>query len=110
MAYLEISSTGHFILDVKKQYIHSMVEDYGSQMAIYITVVYARNELQYRENLWSELTQVNLQQQKSWILSGDFKNVLNSEDRIGIAVTQQEIQGFQGLLDAMQLTSLRSKG
>ncbi|XP_019248485.1 PREDICTED: uncharacterized protein LOC109227745 [Nicotiana attenuata] len=41
---------------------------------------------------------------------GDFNNVLTSEDRIGAPVTQAETQGFQNLVDVLQLTPLKSVG
>ncbi|KAF3657941.1 hypothetical protein FXO38_13467 [Capsicum annuum] len=41
---------------------------------------------------------------------GDFNSALKSEDRMGSPVTFSEIQGFQGMIDVMQITPLRSKG
>lgn len=86
------------------------MKDLGNHLAIYATVVYAKNDLQSREILWHELTQDDIQNQEPWVLCGDFNIVLSFGDRLGSDVTQQETQGFQGLLDAMQLTPIRRKG
>lgn len=48
--------------------------------------------------------------QTTWLLNGDFNNVLTTEDKIGAPVTQSEIQGFQELVDVLQLTPLKSIG
>ncbi|XP_075079928.1 uncharacterized protein LOC142165228 [Nicotiana tabacum] len=45
-----------------------------------------------------------------WILCGNFNNGLNTENRIRQPVTAREIQGFQEMINNLQLTPLRSTG
>lgn len=96
------------ILDIREQFTHCLLEEPGSQIVLHITIVYARNEHSCRENLWTELTQVTLQA-RGHGFCGDFINVLSSTQS-GSDFTNSKIQEFQGLLDSMQFTPLRSKG
>ncbi|XP_019231907.1 PREDICTED: uncharacterized protein LOC109212693 [Nicotiana attenuata] len=41
------------------------------------------NDVTLRHQLWNQLAQVGTNVQDAWLLSGDFNNVLTSEDRIG---------------------------
>lgn len=84
------------IIEVKRQYIHCLVEDPGVQITLYVTIVYAKNEGKQKEILWQELMQLNLQFQIPWVLCGDFSSVLGTEDRLGSPVTQR---GFQSMID-----------
>lgn len=45
-----------------------------------------------------------------WILCGDFNSALGTAVRIGSPVTQQETQGFQNMVDHIQLTLIRATG
>lgn len=98
------------ILDIFEQFIHCLVEEPGLQLRLYYTVVYARNEVQKKEMLWQNLMQLTLQNQLPWIISGDFNSVLSSDDRMGSPVTQQEVQGFQNVIDYLQLTPIKGVG
>ncbi|XP_070045727.1 uncharacterized protein [Nicotiana tomentosiformis] len=98
------------ILAIKEQYIHCSVEDITSQFSTALTVVYAKNTVQHREELWAELQQVGAPISTPWILCGDFNNVLTTKDRIGQPVTSIEIQGFRGMLNSLQPTPIRSIG
>ncbi|XP_060190664.1 uncharacterized protein LOC132619932 [Lycium barbarum] len=97
------------VLDIKEQYIHCYVEEPSTKFSTFLTVVYARNQLNLRELLWTELSQLG-QLQGPWLLCGDFNNILSTEDKIGLPVCQNEIQGLRDRLDTMQLTPLRSRG
>ncbi|XP_019225902.1 PREDICTED: uncharacterized protein LOC109207438 [Nicotiana attenuata] len=98
------------ILAIQEQYIHCSVKDVTYHFSTVLTVVYAKNVLQHMEELWNELQQVGAPISAPWILSGDFNIVLSTEDRIGQPVTITKIQGFQGLLNNLQVTPLRSIG
>ncbi|XP_019225236.1 PREDICTED: uncharacterized protein LOC109206830 [Nicotiana attenuata] len=68
------------------------MEESSSQFTTDITMVYAQNTLQQREDLWVELQQLGAQISNTWLLCGDFNNGLTTEDRIGQPVTAREIQ------------------
>ncbi|XP_075099151.1 uncharacterized protein LOC142176016 [Nicotiana tabacum] len=75
-----------------------------------LTVVYARNKVQKTAILWHDLQQVRGKIQVSWLISGDFNNVLITANRLGQPVTTNEVQEFKQCIDNMQLTPLRTKG
>ncbi|XP_019254004.1 PREDICTED: uncharacterized protein LOC109232713 [Nicotiana attenuata] len=98
------------IQTIKDQYIHCSIEESSTHFTTEFTVVYAKNTLQKREELWNELHQFGKQICNAWLLSGDFNNGLTTDNRIGQPVTAKEIQGFQELLNNLQLTPIRSIG
>lgn len=73
-------------------------------------MVYARNEANIRSILWQELEQIGAGCQEPWLLSGDFNNVLTTDDRVGQPVTESEVRGFKNMIHNLQLTPIRSKG
>lgn len=94
------------IIETTDQYIHCKVRK--DSFKSLLTVVYARNDVTLRHQLWNQLAQAGTNVQDTWLLSGDFNNVLTSEDIIGAPVTQSETQGFQNLVNVLQLTPLKS--
>ncbi|XP_075092243.1 uncharacterized protein LOC142172510 [Nicotiana tabacum] len=72
--------------------------------------MYASNEVNKRQQLWDKLVNLGATIKESWLLSGDFNNVLHTDDRIGAPVTQSEIKGFQDAIITLQLTQLKSLG
>lgn len=44
------------------------------------------------------------------MLSGDFNNMLTTDNRVGQPVTESEVQRFKDMIDNLQLTPIRSKG
>lgn len=67
-----------------------------------LTVIYASNDLGERQ-----LTLLGAQIQSEWLISGDFNNVLNFDDRNGAIVTQAETLGFKDINENTQLTLLK---
>lgn len=98
------------IIQVKEQYIHSYISDVGGTFAAYVTIIYAKNSIQERQELWRGLRDLGNTIHEAWLMLGDFNVVLSSEDRIESAVTQQEVQDFKDCVDHLQLTSLQAKG
>ncbi|XP_019225943.1 PREDICTED: uncharacterized protein LOC109207468 [Nicotiana attenuata] len=75
-----------------------------------ICIIYAQNDGNQRKKLWRDLRGLTIPSQEAWLLSGDFNNVLSSEDRIGSPVTDAEIKEFKDVIDDLQLTPLSAKG
>ncbi|XP_016495240.2 uncharacterized protein LOC107814346 [Nicotiana tabacum] len=98
------------VLQIHEQFIHFLVEDEATNFQIMLTAVYARNKVQERASLWHELQILGGQIQIPWFISGNFNNVLTTDDRIGQPVTTSEVQDFKQYIDNMQLTPLRTKG
>ncbi|XP_019238885.1 PREDICTED: uncharacterized protein LOC109218942 [Nicotiana attenuata] len=98
------------ITHMTNQFIHCCIEDTSTQFKTHLSIIYAQNDGHQRENLWRDHRQINIPTQETWLLSGDFNNVLSSKDIIGSPVTAAEIQGFKDVIDDLQLTPLRAKG
>lgn len=71
-------------------------------------MVYAKNVLIQRIELWSELLSLGKNVQDAWLISGYFKNVLIEDGRIGQLFTELEIQGFKEIVKNLQFIPLRS--
>ncbi|XP_075096574.1 uncharacterized protein LOC142174641 [Nicotiana tabacum] len=98
------------ILLLDEHSIHCEVQERSSTFKTLITVVYESNEVNKRQQLWDKLVNLGATIKESWLLSGDFNNVLHTDDRIGALVTQSEIKGFQDAIITLQLTQLKSLG
>lgn len=86
------------ILEVGDQFIHCEIQEVSSNFKALVTVVYASNNNNLRNQLWRKLIQIGANIQDNWLLSGDFNNVLYTDDRIGAPITQAETQGFQEMI------------
>ncbi|OIT19716.1 hypothetical protein A4A49_59088, partial [Nicotiana attenuata] len=107
----QINTTNRFdVLTQGAQFIHCEVMDTVRQKKWYFTVIYAYNDWNARQQLWVQLAGIGANINDEWLISGDFNNVLNADDRIGAPITQAEVQGFKDFLDNMQLTPLKSTG
>lgn len=97
-------------LKVDAQFIHCEVVEPNSQKKWFLTVVYAYNELDPKKQLWDKLTVIGTNITNDWLISEDFNNVLQADDRIGAPITQAEVQGFKEFLDRIQFTPLKNRG
>ncbi|XP_019235016.1 PREDICTED: uncharacterized protein LOC109215406 [Nicotiana attenuata] len=98
------------VLVVEDQFIHCEIQEISSNFKAMVTVVYASNDINQRNQLWRKLIQIGANIQDSWLLSGDFNNVLHTDDRIGAPITQAETQGFQDMINTLQLSQVKSSG
>lgn len=65
-----------------------------SQFRAPITVVYTRNELIQRKQLWHYLPRLGTQVTETYIFIGDFNNVLSSDDKTEHPINLAEVQRF----------------
>ncbi|OIT33042.1 hypothetical protein A4A49_12963 [Nicotiana attenuata] len=98
------------ILVIDDQFIHCEIHETNSNFKAMETVVYASNDSTQRNQLWRKLIQIGTNIQDYWLLSGDFNNVLHTDDKIGTPVTQAETQGFQDMINTLQLSQVKSLG
>ncbi|XP_070007223.1 uncharacterized protein [Nicotiana sylvestris] len=80
------------ILLLDELFIHCEVQERSSTFKTLITVVYASNKVNKRQQLWVKLVNLGATIKESWLLSGDFNNVLHIDDRIGAPVTQSIVE------------------
>ncbi|XP_074278270.1 uncharacterized protein LOC141601863 [Silene latifolia] len=71
------------VLDITAQCIHSKVFDKMNKVYFWVTMVYGFNKLQERESLWERLKCYALQCDGSWVVCGDFNNIVSVDERIG---------------------------
>ncbi|XP_019242312.1 PREDICTED: uncharacterized protein LOC109222403 [Nicotiana attenuata] len=94
---------------VETRFIHCEAEEPISQKKWLFTVVYAYNELNPRQQLWEKLIGIGSNITSGWLISGDFNNVLQVDDKIGAPVIHAEVQGFKKFLDRLQFTPLKAQ-
>ncbi|GFZ02339.1 hypothetical protein Acr_15g0009470 [Actinidia rufa] len=97
------------IIETTDQVIHYLETCKISNVSFYISYVYAFNTAVGRRPLWHNLRRFNSLFQNSWILLGDFNNVLNNDERInGMPVTMYETREFKDCCYDLGLSNLRS--
>ncbi|XP_010681227.2 uncharacterized protein LOC104896208 [Beta vulgaris subsp. vulgaris] len=77
------------------QYIHCEVIHRATSGTFEVTLIYRANDVVVREELWRALEMISHQVQGAWIILGDFNNVLNLGERLGSAVSLEEVAPFR---------------
>ncbi|XP_048494363.1 uncharacterized protein LOC125494694 [Beta vulgaris subsp. vulgaris] len=98
------------ILECDAQYIHCKITHNATGKMFYWTVVYGYNEVGERCHLWRCLGRVKGFVNDVWIIGGDFNNVLNLHERIGSAVTLEEVDEFRQCLRTCEMNDLSFNG
>ncbi|XP_058746346.1 uncharacterized protein LOC131619245 [Vicia villosa] len=92
------------VVNVSDQYIHVEVCTLDRIIQYAATIIYTFNQLEKRKLLWKRIEALSMNVNSSWIVIGDFNNVLISQDRIGgNNVTEAE---YKDLANMMQITVL----
>ncbi|XP_057248240.1 uncharacterized protein LOC130590220 [Beta vulgaris subsp. vulgaris] len=102
-----------FVVDIRcigDQYVHCEVLHRASGSFFWLTIVYGLNDRAERKRLWSKLCQISSNLQGAWIVMGDYNNVLNLEDRIGSAVTLDEVGEFRQCVRDCKLMEMQMSG
>lgn len=71
------------VVKVTNQIIHYGFYVIKGNWKYWMTIIYALNHLERRKKLWQDVKDIHNQQQGPWFLTGDFNNVLKSQDIIG---------------------------
>ncbi|XP_074290663.1 uncharacterized protein LOC141617376 [Silene latifolia] len=99
------------ILDVSPQSIHSRITMRGNQQVFYFTVVYGFNRAAERGTLWTSLKGYYNAVQGSWLVGGDFNNIIHPNERLGGApVSLADIKPFQDCLHQCDLYDIKAIG
>ncbi|XP_062080470.1 uncharacterized protein LOC133785236 [Humulus lupulus] len=96
------------ILRCSSQFIHLFVEPVGKQGSFYVTFIYGFNEEDGRRGLWRDLQE--LSRLDSWIVMGDFNDILSKEERIGARVRFKNSVDFSNCVEACQLEDIKYSG
>lgn len=68
------------MIEMRAQFICCKVTNMNTSRSFLLTIVYANNDINERQELWRKLTSIGVQIHREWLLIGDFNNVLSSEN------------------------------
>ncbi|XP_057251762.1 uncharacterized protein LOC130591842 [Beta vulgaris subsp. vulgaris] len=92
------------------QYIHCEVIHRAFGGVFEATIVYGANDAAIREELWRDLERISQYVKEAWVIMGDFNCVLNLGERIGSAVTLEEVAPFRKCIRICQVQDLPTSG
>nr|XP_016489984.1 PREDICTED: uncharacterized protein LOC107809777 [Nicotiana tabacum] len=99
------------ILDIHGEYIHCKVVDRKSNFKCVMTVIYGKNTIAERRDLWAGLLRVGSVINEPWCICGDFNTPLHTTDKTGgQPVTEYETREFQKVLNSLNLTDMKASG
>ncbi|XP_062104006.1 uncharacterized protein LOC133815150 [Humulus lupulus] len=96
------------ILKCSSQLIHLFVESVGNKASFYVTFLYGFNDEEGRRGLWRDLQELSVMD--SWIVLGDFNDILSKEERIGNRVRFKSSLDFINCVGACQLEDVKYSG
>ncbi|KAK4721168.1 hypothetical protein R3W88_011401 [Solanum pinnatisectum] len=93
------------------QLIHCRIEEIGTDVNCYLSLVYGYNTGDKRKELWVNLKDLTIRMTVPWLICGDFNAFLYPEDRLyGNPVQPTEIADFSNCLHDLSLNELSWKG
>lgn len=98
------------ILNTHSQYIHIKITNIALNFQFHCTMIYGVSNLKGREELWNDLKLISDQIQGPWVVTGDFNNPLNFEDRIGRPISHSEVDGLRECVYHNGLQDLKATG
>ncbi|XP_074315244.1 uncharacterized protein LOC141651429 [Silene latifolia] len=96
------------VLEMSEQYIHTRVRMVHNGTVFLATFIYAFNKIEHRVPLWTALDR--LSGNGPWIVLGDFNNVLYANERLGKAVSDEEMLPFQSIVASCDLHDMKTTG
>ncbi|XP_058760448.1 uncharacterized protein LOC131633779 [Vicia villosa] len=92
------------------QFLHLQIKLNTGEEFLF-TPVYASPNRSIRDVLWEELTQISFQLNQSWLVGGDFNDILNSTEKKGGApVAQRKCDIFKNRIETCNLFDLGAVG
>ncbi|XP_048492374.1 uncharacterized protein LOC125493253 [Beta vulgaris subsp. vulgaris] len=98
------------IIECTSQFIHCDVLQLNSGKKWFVTMVYGLNDSKDRKQLWEGLKKLSKNVNEAWVVGGDFNNVLHLNERIGSAITLEEVMEFQQCLRTCSLQEQTNTG
>lgn len=93
------------------QYIHFKVTVRALHKTFYCTIVYGFNGVTDQKSIWNRLKYFALTMTDSWMVAGDFNNMLSPYERVGSSpVSLAEIKDFRECLVDCSLKDMRWRG
>ncbi|XP_056695492.1 uncharacterized protein [Spinacia oleracea] len=98
------------LLGISSQMIHCLVFPRNRKSEFFYTIVYAFNQSAERETLWRDLCVFGGNMCKPWDVMGDFKWVLNVDERVCAPVRHQSMIDFRNCVNCCGLEDVKSVG
>ncbi|XP_062075575.1 uncharacterized protein LOC133779657 [Humulus lupulus] len=96
------------IIKFSSQLIHLLVRPFDKGDGFYVSFVYGFNEEEGRVELWKELPECVTQD--PWLALGDFNDILNKEERIGVKVKYNKSVAFRQCIERCNLEDVKFTG
>uniref|UniRef100_A0A803QIE2 DUF4283 domain-containing protein n=1 Tax=Cannabis sativa TaxID=3483 RepID=A0A803QIE2_CANSA len=96
------------ILKCTSQLMHLKVSTTDAHYNSFLTVVYAYNDRTGRQELWKDLN--GIAKNESWLLMGDFNDILAKDERIGHKVKYQATTDFMDCIMQCHLEDVKATG
>lgn len=95
---------------IHEQFIHCTAKNKGG-LKLHATFVYASTNYKEREKLWEEIINISRMIQGPWIILGDFNQVRNMVDRIGVhtRVSLPNMRAFNQSINMAYLKEIEIK-
>ncbi|KAF3636181.1 hypothetical protein FXO38_24306 [Capsicum annuum] len=97
-------------LAMSNQFVHGRMQVNSIDFECDFIVVYGLHTIQDRTSMWSGLKNLSDTFQLSWVIIGDFKTILEVDDRVGSLVQDTEIRDFSNFFQDMDISELKSVG
>ncbi|XP_074305740.1 uncharacterized protein LOC141640960 [Silene latifolia] len=98
------------IIQYDPQFIHSKIIIKTTKKVFFITIVYVFNEGSERLDLWDKLRSIASHCAVPWALAGDFNTVISSDEILGAASKQEDMDAFIDCLSACGMIDIPTTG
>lgn len=95
------------IISTSFQLVHCYVQKKNDTMGFLFTVVYGVHTIADRKDMWMDIERIAQNIQLPWLVMGDFKVMLNHDDRLGSQIHDGEVEDFANLLTNTSLDMLQ---
>ncbi|XP_030494903.1 uncharacterized protein LOC115710693 [Cannabis sativa] len=93
------------ILQCTSQMIHLFVESIEKKASFFVTFVYGFNSEEGRRTLWQDIKELAIKE--AWLVLGDFNEILNKEERIGLRARYKEAKEFHECVEICKLEDVK---
>ncbi|KAJ1419084.1 Zinc finger, CCHC-type [Sesbania bispinosa] len=99
------------VTQASQNFIHAYVSDRENVKDWEVTFIYGNPNFQQRRNLWSSLSNLQLNSSRPWCCIGDFNEILSQAEKVGLHPQHQNrIDLFREFLNETWLVDMDLKG
>uniref|UniRef100_A0A803PAR7 Reverse transcriptase domain-containing protein n=1 Tax=Cannabis sativa TaxID=3483 RepID=A0A803PAR7_CANSA len=90
--------------------MHCYVQSQQQEGKFFVSLIYAFNNEKKREELWADLEELAKKISETWILMGDFNEIMNGDERIGRRAQCNPSQRLQDCMENCNMADLKYSG